>query len=175
MQTLIHNWYWARASAGPYTIIASNHHKLPPPTATGRRSSTCWPRTARSSPTTTPKYPSSWTASPSTARPASRWRMSCTTLTTTPSTRYVVSFERQKTILQAILTERAPLLKRIIARLVGFDGAYHRFIGKVTIEKFEGTRAFGELRRSRHLGTDVFRQGATSGHNLVHEFWATHA
>ncbi|MGA8714052.1 MAG: hypothetical protein WB647_13670, partial [Roseiarcus sp.] len=29
-------------------------------------------------------------------------------------------------------------LKRIIARLVGFDGAYHRFIGKVTIEKFEG-------------------------------------
>ena len=31
----------------------------------------------------------------------------------------------------------APLLKRIIARLIGFDGAYHRFTGKVTIEKFE--------------------------------------
>jgi len=42
-------------------------------------------------------------------------------------TRYVVSFEREETILQAILTERAPLLKRIIARLIGFDGAYHRF------------------------------------------------
>jgi hypothetical protein len=53
-------------------------------------------------------------------------------------TRYVVSFERQKTILQAILTDRAPLFKRIIARLIGFDGAYHRFTGKVTIEKFEG-------------------------------------
>ena len=53
-------------------------------------------------------------------------------------TSYVVSFERQTTILQAILTDRAPLLKRIIARLIGFDGAYHRFIGKVTIEKFEG-------------------------------------
>src|SRR5258708_9522485 len=52
-------------------------------------------------------------------------------------TRYVVSFEREKTILQAVLTDRAPLLKRIIARLVGFDGAYHRFTGKVTIEKFE--------------------------------------
>src|ERR1700737_5515640 len=52
-------------------------------------------------------------------------------------TRYVVLFERQKTILQAILTDRAPLLKRIIARLIGFDGAYHRFIGKVTVEKFE--------------------------------------
>jgi hypothetical protein len=52
-------------------------------------------------------------------------------------TRYVVSFEREKTILQAILTDRAPLLKRIIARLIGFGGAYHRFTGKVRIEKFE--------------------------------------
>ena len=50
--------------------------------------------------------------------------------------RYVVTFERQKTILQAILTERAPFIKRLIAKIVGFDGAYHRFTGKVTIEKF---------------------------------------
>jgi hypothetical protein len=46
-----------------------------------------------------------------------------------------------------------PLLKRIIARLIGFDGAYHRFKGKVTVEKFErgvsverfGDRAIWEL------------------------------
>jgi hypothetical protein len=43
--------------------------------------------------------------------------------------RYVVSFERQKTILQTVLTDRAPLLKRILARVTGFDGAYHRFTG----------------------------------------------
>jgi hypothetical protein len=53
-------------------------------------------------------------------------------------TRYIVSFERDKTTLQAIFTDRMPLLKRIVARLIGFDGAYHRFTGKVTIEKFEG-------------------------------------
>jgi len=53
-------------------------------------------------------------------------------------TRYVVSFEREKAILQAIFTNRMPLLKRIIAWLIGFDGAYHRFTGKVTIEKFAG-------------------------------------
>ena len=47
-------------------------------------------------------------------------------------TRYVVSFERE-----CPYRARAPLLKRIIARLIGFDGAYHRFTGKVTIEKFE--------------------------------------
>ena len=51
--------------------------------------------------------------------------------------RYVVTFERQKTILQAIFTERAPFIKRVIAKIVAFDGAYHRFTGKVTIEKFE--------------------------------------
>jgi len=28
-------------------------------------------------------------------------------------------------------------LKRIAARLIRFDGTYHRFTGKVTIEKFE--------------------------------------
>jgi hypothetical protein len=52
-------------------------------------------------------------------------------------TRYVVSFEREKAILQAIFSDRMPLLERIIARLIGFDGACHRFTGKVTIEKFE--------------------------------------
>lgn len=51
--------------------------------------------------------------------------------------RYVVTFERQKTILQAIFTERMPFIKRLIAKTIGFDGAYHRFTGKVTIEKFE--------------------------------------
>ena len=54
-------------------------------------------------------------------------------------TRYVVTFERERTILQAVLTERAPLIKRILAKLIGFDGAYHRFTGKVEIEKFEGS------------------------------------
>jgi glutamyl/glutaminyl-tRNA synthetase len=48
-----------------------------------------------------------------------------------------VSFEREETILPAISTDRMPLLKRIVARLIGFDAAYHRFTGKVTIEKFE--------------------------------------
>jgi hypothetical protein len=54
------------------------------------------------------------------------------------NTRYVVSFEREETILRAIFIDRMPLLKRIVARLIGLDGAYHRFTGKVAIEKFEG-------------------------------------
>jgi hypothetical protein len=52
-----------------------------------------------------------------------------------------------------------PLLKRIIARLIGFDGAYHRFKGKVTVEKFErgvSVERFGDR------AIWLFRQGATS-------------
>jgi hypothetical protein len=67
------------------------------------------------------------------ARPASP---SPTSRAIPTDARYVVTFERQKTILQAIFTERAPFIKRLIAKIVGFDGAYHRFTGKVTIEKF---------------------------------------
>jgi hypothetical protein len=52
-------------------------------------------------------------------------------------TRYIISFEREKTILRAVFTDRAPLFKRLIARLIGFDGAYHRFTGRATIEKYE--------------------------------------
>ena len=56
----------------------------------------------------------------------------------TPSDiRYVVTLERRKTILQAVFADRAPFIKRVIAKIVGFDGAYHRFTGRVTIEKFE--------------------------------------
>jgi len=53
-----------------------------------------------------------------------------------------------------------PLLKRIAARLMGFDGAYHRFTGKVTIEKFERSL---RVERSTIARSDAFRQGATSG------------
>ena len=48
-----------------------------------------------------------------------------------------MTFERQKTILQAVFAKRMPFIKRLIAGIVGFDGAYHRFTGKVTIEKIE--------------------------------------
>ena len=53
--------------------------------------------------------------------------------------RCVVFGARKRSSLQAIFTDRMPLLKRIVARLISFDGAYLRFTGKVTIEKFEGS------------------------------------
>ena len=137
MQTLMHNWYWARASVGPYTIIASHITGAP---AHGYETQIVY-MLARDG---------KIIADDDAKVTFERDRVAIDSKTGKPvadvtrhayrdaGTRYVVSFECEKTILQAILTDQAPFLKRIIARLLGFDGAYHRFAGKVTIERLEG-------------------------------------
>ena len=137
MQTLMHNWYWARASVGPYTIIASHITAAP---AYGYETQIVYMLArdgkiiadddAKVSFETDCVAIDGKTGKPVADLTRYTYRDA--------NTRYVVSFEREKTILQAILTDRAPFLKRIIARLIGFDGAYHRFAGKVTIERLEG-------------------------------------
>jgi hypothetical protein len=136
MQTLMHNWYWARASVGPYTIIASY---ITATAAYGYETQIVYMLAKDGKIIADDDAKVSFESE----------RVAIDGKTGKPvadvtryiyhdaDMRYVVSFERQKTILQAILTDRAPLLKRIIARLIGFDGAYHRFTGKVTVEKFE--------------------------------------
>ncbi len=136
MQTLMHNWYWARASVGPYTVIASN---ITATAAYGCDTQIVYMLAKDGKIIADDHAKVSFEAD----------RVAIDGKTGEPvadvtryiyrdgDTRYVASFERQTTILQAILTDRAPLLKRIVARLIGFDGAYHRFTGKATIEKFE--------------------------------------
>jgi hypothetical protein len=128
MQTLMHNWYWARAN-----IL---HHRDQGLRLMGHRSSTCWRRmillrtmNARVSFEAERIATDGKTGKPVADVTRYTYRDG--------DARYVVTFERQKTILQAVFTERMPFIKRLIAKIVGFDGAYHRFTGKVTIEKFE--------------------------------------
>jgi len=136
MQTLMHNWYWARGSVGPYTVIASY---ITATAAYGYETQIICMLA---------KYgkiiaDDDAKVSFETDRVAIDGKTGKPVADVTRYTyrdadsRYVVSFEREKTILQAILTDRATLLKRIIARLIGFDGAYHRFTGRVTLERFE--------------------------------------
>jgi hypothetical protein len=137
MQTLMHNWYWARASVGPYTVIASH---ITATAAYGYETQIVYMLAKDGQIIADDETKVAFDAERvetdgKTGKPVgdvTRYTYQDT------DTRYVVSFARQKTILQAIFTDRAPLLKRIIARLISFDGAYHRFTGKVTIEKFEG-------------------------------------
>jgi hypothetical protein len=137
MQTLMHNWYWARASVGPYTVIASY---ITATAAYGYETQIVYMLAKDGKIIADDDAKVSFemdrvAIDGKTGKPVA----DVTRYTYHDAdTRYVVSFEREQTILQAIFTDRAPLLKRIIARLIGFDGAYHRFTGKVTIEKFEG-------------------------------------
>jgi hypothetical protein len=137
MQTLMHNWYWARASVGPYTIIASY---ITATAAYGYETQIVYMLAKDGEIIADDDAKVSFESDRVAIDGKTGKPVADVTRYTyhDADTSYVVSFERQKTILQAILTDRAPLLKRIIARLIGFDGAYHRFTGKVTVEKFEG-------------------------------------
>jgi hypothetical protein len=137
MQTLMHNWYWARASVGPYTVIASY---ITATAAFGDETQIVYMLAKDGKIIADDDAKVSFETDRVTIDGKTGKPVADVTRYTyhDADMRYVVSFEREKTILQAIFTDRAPLLKRIVARLIGFDGAYHRFTGKVTIEKFEG-------------------------------------
>jgi hypothetical protein len=132
----MHNWYWARAKAGPYTVIASH---ITATEAYGYETQIVYMLAKDDEIVADDDVRVSFetervATDGKTGKPvADITRYICRE----GDARYVVTFERQKTILQAIFTERAPFIKRLIAKIVGFDGAYHRFTGKVTIEKFK--------------------------------------
>lgn len=52
-------------------------------------------------------------------------------------TRYVLTYNREETILRSKLADLAPRSRRMLAKLAGFDGAYLRFSGSLEIEHFE--------------------------------------
>jgi hypothetical protein len=151
MQKLMHNWYWARASVGPYTIIASHITATP---AYGYETQIVY-MLARDG---------KIIADDDAKVTFERDRVAIDGKTGKPvadltrytygagGTRYVASCERERTILQTILTDRVPFLRRIILRLIGFDGAYHRFASKVTIERLGG----GDAKVDRFDGRAVW-------------------
>jgi hypothetical protein len=136
MQMLMHNWYWARAKAGPYTVIASH---ITATEAYGYETQIVY-MLARDDEIVADDDGG---VSFEIARVATDDKTGKPVADITRYTYrngdacYIVTFERQRTILQANFTERMPFIKRLIAKVVGFDGAYHRFTGKVIIEKFE--------------------------------------
>jgi hypothetical protein len=166
MQTLMHNWYWARAKVGPYTVIASH---ITATEAYGYETQIIYMLAkdgeiiadddARVSFQIERVATDGKTGKPVAAITRYTYRNG--------DTRYVVTFERQKTILQTVFREKLPLIKRLLAKIVGFDGAYHRFTGKVTIEKFEK-----DLRAEifdDHANWELMYFGKTrSSHDPVH-------
>src|SRR6266436_3827342 len=129
MQTLMHNWYWGRAKAGPYTVIACH---ITATEAYGYETQILYMLAKDDEIVADDDARVSFeiehvATDGKTGKPVA----DITRYTYRDGdARYVLTFERQKTIKQAIFTERAPFIKRLIAKIVGFDGAYHRLTGK---------------------------------------------
>ena len=139
MPKLLHDWYWARAKVGPYTVIttyltAEKDYGYAPQTvfflakdgaivADDERKATF--ATERVS------------TDEGTGKPVA----DITRYTYVDgSTRYVVTFERERTILRQVFADKLPPAKRALAKLAHVDSAYLRFTGKTTVEKFDGDR-----------------------------------
>ena len=120
MQTLMNNWYWGRGRAGPYTIIAS---RIKAREAYGYETQIVYMLAKGHEIVADDEVKVAFEMQ----------RFAADDKTGTPvagitryvyrdvDARYVVTFARQRTILRAPFT----------------GGAYHRFTGKVTVEKFD--------------------------------------
>jgi len=135
LQKLIHNWYWARGQAGPYSVITSyvtarekyGYTEIPNfmLARDGRvvAGDDALVTFARGDVHTDEK----------TGKPvANVLRYSYED----GDDRYVVTYEREADLTRGRLIDGVHGIKRLAARLVGFDGAYLRFSGKCRVQYF---------------------------------------
>lgn len=145
MVELIHDWYWGRAKIGPYTVVASyitalkkygyEHERLFL-LAKGREIIAEDERKVTFS--TDQVHKDKKTGKP--VADITRYEYK------DGAERYVVTFTREKTIVSDFLAEHLPWLKRTMAKLAGFDGAYLRFTGKVALEHFVDDRSVERIK-----------------------------
>jgi hypothetical protein len=136
MQRLIHHWYWARAEAGDYCVIASDitaerkygHAEVPifmlakdGKILADDSSLVHFEKSAES-------------PDPVTGKPVADTTIYDYDATGHGGGHYRVTFRRENTIVQDRMIESVKGPKRLLAQLAGFDGAYMRFTGEVTVE-----------------------------------------
>ncbi|WP_250032794.1 hypothetical protein [Paractinoplanes maris] len=143
MQKIIHDWYWGRGQAGPYTVIASFITAAPKygydeiPIFMLTRDG----RIIGDDPTKTAFEPQQIYTDDETGKPVAnivRYRY------VDADDTYVVTFDRQRDLARNPITKDLPFVKRMAARLAGFDGAYLRFAGSLTVEHLKAGRSVEE-------------------------------
>ena len=136
----MHNWYWARAELGEYTMITAYI------TAEERFSNTVVPvfmlakgdKIIAADALRFMKFKQEdIVTDKKTGKPVANQIAS---IYTDGDKRYTLSFHRKKTILSRKLTANLPFVKKTLAMLIGFDGAYHRFVGEVNLKVEEKGR-----------------------------------
>jgi CrtC N-terminal lipocalin domain len=137
MMEIIHDWYWARGQAGPYSVIASYitaHEKYDyaaiPIFMLARDGVLIGDDSARVTFETLGPYTDSVTRKP--VANITRYSYG------TDEERYVVTFTRHRDLARNRMIEGLHGVKRVAAELIRFDGAYLRFSGEVRIEHYHG-------------------------------------
>lgn len=138
MTAIINDWYWARGQAGPYSVIASyiTAHKKYGYDATpifmlSRNGRIIADDEQFVHFEATKTYTDTATGKPVAA--VTRYTYD------DGSDRYVVTFVKRKDLISNRFIDEMSTSRRIAARITGFDGAYLRFVGDLTIERWSGT------------------------------------
>jgi predicted secreted hydrolase len=139
MLKLIHDWYWGRAQVGNYSVIASYitaadkyNNAVMPIFMLARDGKIVADDFTKVKFSTSNIYTDEYTKKPVANMLVYDYIDGVT--------HYRVTFNRSKDLVRQRFADRVKGLKAILVKLVGFDGAYMRFTGEVTIERFEGDK-----------------------------------
>ena len=137
LMQLVHDWYWARGRAGPYSVIASmitSHEKYgytPLPILMVAKDGAIVADDSRAVRFETGGvYTDELTGKP--VASVTRY------IYDAGGQRYVVTFTRRQDLTRDQMIEGVHGPKRVLARLARFDGAYLRFTGDVRVERWDG-------------------------------------
>jgi len=137
MTSVINDWYWARGQAGPYSVIASYitaHKKYayePVPIFMLAREGQIVADDARYVRfRATEAYTDEKTGKP--VANVTRYSYD------DGRDRYVVTFRRHRDLVANKFVDQMTGWRKAAARLIGFDGAYLRFVGEITVERWSG-------------------------------------
>jgi hypothetical protein len=138
MSKLLNHWYWGRAQAGPYSVIAAylyaekqyGHTELPQ-ILIAKDGQVVADRASQVKLVLEDVFTDAKSGKPVANRVIYEY-------TQDAQVRYRVVFQRSETILDYRLADTVTGFKHALARLAGVDGAYLRFSGTVTVEKYVG-------------------------------------
>ncbi|MCU1585758.1 MAG: hypothetical protein JWM49_2314 [Microbacteriaceae bacterium] len=136
LMKLIHDWYWARGQAGPYSVIASYitaHEKYGysaiPILMLAKDGKIIADDASKVRFETEDVFTDGHTGKP--VGGITRY------IYEDGDERYVVTFTRREDLTRARMIDATTGIKRLVAKVARFDGAYLRFAGDCTIERFE--------------------------------------
>jgi len=139
MLKLIHDWYWGRAQVGNYSVIASYitaadkyNNAVIPIFMLARDGKIVADDFTKVKFSTSDIYIDEHTKKPVANRLVYDFNGG--------ANHYRVTFERSKDLVRQRFIDQIRGFKGALAKLAGFDGAYMRFTGVVTVERFDGDK-----------------------------------